>query len=313
MPFFRARPFVLLVVCLSSASAWAAELRLRKSLLEQQQDRVTITITAVADHIGDSPHPILEDCDLHVPLRTDDIRVSVLGELKNACSTPPADGATSWTERIYRETHGRAVPVTGVFRIWLEHPPSGSTIQSEDDRVPWYDNSNPDHQVELHPLLRIGGLDFFAHIRRIEENGEAFENLYGPSKLKTVLKKKITIQEIASGSDVLVDIRGKKTVYNHWGLRGRVVSPPAQLADGTRILLDVFDGTNVIPGATNIPAVTATGTDADGAVQDLHVGDFVNFQALIRMDLVTVLEHASVQPEEIGQPFEFVLLDVQKE
>ncbi len=63
------------------------------------------------------------------------------------------------------------MPVTGVFRVWLEHPPSGTASQTEAQRVPWYANSNPDHQVELHPLLEI--LEREGYCTRALASGEA--------------------------------------------------------------------------------------------------------------------------------------------
>jgi hypothetical protein len=66
-----------------------AELHLRESLLEAQRDRVTATVTAVVDHIGAQAHSLLEDCDLHVPLRSREIRVAFIREVKNACQVVP--------------------------------------------------------------------------------------------------------------------------------------------------------------------------------------------------------------------------------
>ena len=86
----------------------AAELRLRESLLTAQQDRVTATITAVVDHIGVTAHPISEDCDLHVPLRSRDIRVPFIGEVKNACSEKPSGTSMAyWSDQIYEEIMAR--------------------------------------------------------------------------------------------------------------------------------------------------------------------------------------------------------------
>jgi len=146
MPWWlaRSRPLVALLTSLSLVTllivvspALAAELQLRESVLEAQRDRVTMTITAVVDHLGDRAHPLSEDCDLHVPLRSREIRIPFIGELKNACSEKPAGTTqTFWSDQIYEETHGLAVSVTGAFRIWLEHPPSGTVIQTEAERVP---------------------------------------------------------------------------------------------------------------------------------------------------------------------------------
>ncbi len=56
----RSRPLLVRFISLSLATllilvsqALAAELQLRESVLEAQRDRVTMTITAVVDHLGD--------------------------------------------------------------------------------------------------------------------------------------------------------------------------------------------------------------------------------------------------------------------
>ncbi len=290
-----------------------AELQLRQALLEAQRDRVTATITAVVDHLGDRAHPLSEDCDLHVPLRSREIRVPFIAELKNACSEKP-DGTSPayWSDRIYEETHGLAVSVTGVFRIWLEHPPPGDVVQTEAERVPLYTNSNPDHQVELHPLIRVGSLDFSGHIKRIQEGSEEYRG-YGPAELGMVLNKKLTIQRIMAQGESYVRLKGTKTGYNHWNLRARVVETPEALVDGTRVRLDVRDGNQVIPGAVGLPAVTVAGTAANTKVQSLAPGNIVQFQALVRIHVPTILDQLSLTAKQIPLPVEFVLLDVELE
>ena len=320
MPWWlaRSRPLVARFISLSLATllilvsrALAAELQLRESVLEGQRDRVTMTITAVVDHLGDRAHPLSEDCDLHVPLRSREIRVPFIGELKNACSEKPA-GTTQafWSDRIYEETHGLAVSVTGAFRIWLEHPPTGTAVQTEGARVPWYGSSNPDHQVELHPLVRVGSLDFSSHIRRIQDSGNSFAG-YGPAQLSPILSKKLTIQRITVQGEPYVRIKGTKTGNNHWDLRARIASAPEALADGTRVRLDILNGNQVVSGALGLLAVSVAGTVADTRLQAVASGEIVRFQALIRMQLATLLDQVGPGEQQISLPVEFVLLDVE--
>jgi hypothetical protein len=247
-----------------------------------------------------------------VPLRSRAIAVPVLGEVKNACSMPPGVPKSHWSDLLYNETHGLAVPVEGVFRIWLEHPPTGGAIQTEAERVPWYSNSNPDHQVELHPLTRVGSLDFRSHVARIENETEFFEG-YGVPELTTVLAKKITVQRVSVNGEPFIRIQGTKTGFNHWRLRARVLNTPEVLADGLRIRLDILSatGTQVVPGALDIPAVALTGTAAHGKVQPLVQGSVITFDALIRMRLGMVLDQVGATAKEIKLPIEFVLLDVE--
>ncbi len=317
LPVARALALILAVL-LAPALALGAELQLRESLFQAQRDRITITVTAVVDHLGDEAHrldttmPLSgDDCDLHVPLRTRDIRVPVLGEIKNACSEKPAGTPRRyWSDRIYAETHGLAVPATGVFRIWLEHPPTGTAPQTEASRVPWYTNSNPDHQVELHPLLQVGSLDFRSHIKWIEDNGGRGVG-YGPGELRTILNKRLTIQRITVDGEPYVRLRGTKTGNNHWTLRARLTQAPEPLADGSRVRLDVLDGNQVVPAALDLPAVAVAGTAADAKLQGRGAGDVVTFQALIRIHMPTILDRVGTAAQEIPLPVEFVLLDLE--
>lgn len=288
-----------------------AELHLREALLQAQRDRVTATVTAVVDHIGREAHPLTEDCDLHVPLRSREIRVAFIGEVKNACSEKPEGTSRAyWSEQIYQETHGQAVPVSGVFRIWLEHPPAGTVVQTEAQRVPWYANSNPDHQVELHPLLQVGTLDLRSHVKWIQDGSDRFAG-YGPDRLPTVLGKRLTIQRITVEGEPYVRIRGTKTGFNHWDLRGRVTQAPQPLVDGAAMRVDILDGDQVVPGALDLPAVAVEGTVAHTKLQTLVAGDVIRFQALIRIHLPTILDQLSTTPQEVPLPLEFVLLDLE--
>ncbi len=93
---------------LAPSVALGAELHLREGLLQAQRDRVTATITATVDHLGPEAHPLdasttisSDDCDLHVPLRSRDIRVPFIGEVKNACSQKPSGAPASyWSDQL---------------------------------------------------------------------------------------------------------------------------------------------------------------------------------------------------------------------
>ncbi|MBI3825621.1 MAG: hypothetical protein HY294_06480 [Candidatus Rokubacteria bacterium] len=331
---FDARRFraSLVAALVPLALVWAgvahgAELQLRESLLEAQRDRVTIAITATVSHIGDEAHPLDpskpmsgDDCDLHVPLRSQDIRLPLLGEVKNACSMKPAgESRAYWSREVYDETYGKAVAVTGVFRIWLEHPPAGAKVQSETQKVPSYTNSNPDHQVELHPLLRVGLLDFTDHVRRIHD-GNKLGRGYGATELKKLLWRKkqgvderttIAVRRTTIKAEPYLSIVGAKMGFNHWNLRARVVDGPKPLEDGTRIWLDILKGNAVVPGSLHVPAVSVKDAQADGRVKQLVAGDIVEFQALVRLFVPAILDQAGSVEKDIDLPIEFVFLDVQ--
>ena len=109
----------LIAVAWSVLVVDAAELRLRKELVEQQANRALITVTATFQQVKNTVNSLDKDCDLHAPLRAEEIRVAVVGEFMNACSTGLAP------VEVRKWTANGALKIEGVFRIWLEHPVRG--------------------------------------------------------------------------------------------------------------------------------------------------------------------------------------------
>jgi len=111
-----------------------------------------------------------------------------------------------------------------------------------------------------------------------------------------------------------IQIKGKKRGLNHWNLTARVENVPLQdLGDGQRIRITVLDDQGQpVPKASNLPAVTVDGTDADTFIEGLGptTTPTINFQALIRLDLEPILAQVGSTVTTIDLPVEFVLLDV---
>jgi len=104
-----------------------AELRVRKELLIKQADRALITATGRFDHVKETVNSLQADCDLHAPVRVHEIKVAVVGEFMNACSTPlDPEQVKQWT----KEADGQ---IEGVFRVWFEHPGKKDEILTEEE------------------------------------------------------------------------------------------------------------------------------------------------------------------------------------
>jgi hypothetical protein len=81
--------------------------------------------------------------------------------------------------------------------------------------------------------------------------------------------------------------------------------------DGTRLRFDILKGNQVVPKALGLSAVAVAGTVAETKIQPLVPGDIIEFQALIRIHLPTILDQISSTAQEIPLPVEFVLLDLE--
>lgn len=293
--------------CWVSWNAAAAELQLRESLLRQQASRVTAEVRAEVSQLGKQAHPLDEDCDQHVPLRSEQIKVPLLAEIKNACSRPPGEPRNFWAGELARRVGQQPVATMGIFRVWLEHPPGNGAVQSEAKRVPAYKNSNPDHMVELHPLLKIGDVDFHEHIGRIESEDEAFEG-YGFEKLRLLASRTLEIGRTRINGTQYVRLISPKMGFNHWTLTATIRSRPELLADGARLRLDVIDETGRRPPLRGHTAVTAVGTAVHERMLDSQPGDTIQLLALGRIAIPPVLAALDTGATAIRMPIEFALL-----
>jgi hypothetical protein len=305
---WRATGVAFAVVLAAAGAAPAAELQLRESVLRKHADSVTAEIRATVSHVGDHSHPLGDDCDLHVPLRSSAIRVPLLGEVKNACSIPTDAARRHWSRRIADDIGPSEVTAVGVFRIWHEHPPPKGGVQSESKKLPQYKNSNPDHMVELHPLIRIGSLDFVRHIGWIEKDGDRYEG-YGYDKLRQIASRSLEIQRVSIGGERYVRMLTPKMFYNHWSLRAVVVGDVERLADGLRAVVDILPESGNRPPVRGLTAVVAEGTDAHGRFADLRPGQIIEFLAVGRIALRPVLAALGDSLRAIRMPVEFFVLD----
>ena len=75
--------------------------------------------------------------------------------------------------------------------------------------------------------------------------------------------------------------------------------------------MDLLNENQVVSGARGLLAVTVAGTVADIRLQAVASGDIVRFQALIRMQLPTLLDQSNSSEQQISLPIEFMLLDLE--
>ena len=290
----------------------AAELQLRESLLVQQRDAVTISIPAEVLAILAQPHrldtskPLSgDDCDLHMALSTDAIRVPLVGEIQNACSIAPPD-ASSWKDEVATQAPGNAGTFAGAFRIWMEHPPSD--VQTEaSPAAPEPGNTNPDHQVELHPLVQIGNLDLRTHIKWIGYSDDEEGFGYGPDKLATVAGWSFAIQRIQINAEPYIRLAGPKMAYNHWSLTVRASTEPTPLSDGVRVPVDVLDDSGSVV-ASSIDLTGIRGTQAGDALAAEHAGNTFQILGISTFDIPKLLSAVTDQPQSIPVPISFIVI-----
>src|SRR4051794_7553671 len=135
--------------CILSSKNKLMTLGLQRKFVEDNKNRATIKVSLRVDHHLKTPHPIKssgDDGDIHMAGRSDEIGLPLVAEIMNAASQgKPA------TDLVNKSSAAVPIEVTGVWRIWFEHPAS-SGMQIQGEPVAVASDTNPDHVFEIHPI-----------------------------------------------------------------------------------------------------------------------------------------------------------------
>ena len=127
------------------------EIALNKSFIEAYKNRVTIHTTFTVDKAMASPLPAAIDGDLHLAGRAPQVGLPIVGEIANAADEKAAIDLVHGSEGT-----GKPLKVSGVWRIWPEHPGSAEEVQGKPLEA--LGSYRPDHVFEIHPVTAINAV-----------------------------------------------------------------------------------------------------------------------------------------------------------
>jgi hypothetical protein len=282
-------------------SADSTQLRIRKELLVRQSDRALITVTGRIEYVEAIPDQ--GDCELQASIRVEEIKVAMVGEWINACSTKLEPN------EIAALAENGEVPIEGVFRIWFERVSGKDDVLSEEYELQPYTDSNPKHAIEIDPVVLVGQRQFYDTVRAMEW----FDfDVHGPPAFQRLLKRKVTIEgyEIDDGTPYVI-IESNGSLPNHFQLKAMLRSKPAKTEDGYSAVIDIMDKQKVV--ASGIRVFSIGGTKANDALKSLRKNAEFSFWGITRLDGKKALK---ILEDDAGYhipiPLEFVLLDIHK-
>jgi hypothetical protein len=170
-------------------------------------------------------------------------------------------GQTAAVTEIHEiEGSNSAVPITGAWRFWFEHP-AKKQLQFAKVSVPG--NTNPDHSFEIHPITRF------------DKNGVegSFQNVPGfkPYDAETAFNYYETLKLTISATASAVAILAAKAKYNYTQFTITLRGTPKKLADGGYAVLANVDGPADEAIAKNVRMIFVPGT---APLQQLVTGKF---------------------------------------
>lgn len=298
------------VLCIAAASVQAGTITLKRAWIEQFKDRAIIDASFTVDHAHKKPNAPANDGDIHVAGRAPkEIGLPMVAEVMNASNDQPA------VKLIHAdEGGGQFIPVTGAWRLWMEHPP-GSGVQTQFDPVPPAANTNPDHCFEIHPLTKVGGNDLVSSFQPIP----GFTPKDAQAAFDSYEKLSVTLRV----STTAVTLDSQKGAFNYVLFALRALGNPTKLQDGgfavmCDVATDTGDQDQAI--AQNIRMIFVPGTEPWKKVSaGFSAGDEMKVLGIPRINLNAVSTFINAAGKNAGGaagvtrklPYEMIIVAVE--
>jgi len=284
--------------------ATAGILILKLAWVEEFKNRATIDANFIVDHAHKTPNSPAEDGDLHVSGRAaKEVGLPMVAEVVNARS-PDEQAALILIHD--REGKNVAMPISGAWRVWFEHP---GERQVQFEKVDPAENTNPDHNFEIHPLTKVGD-------QLLQKSFHVIQG-FTPKTAKAAFEVYNKQEILIRATKTAVTLDAKKVGFNYVAFRIRLIGKPKKLKDdGLAALADVHDPKAVDedPLASKIRMIFVAQTKPWELVQGKDDGDEFDAIGIPRVDLTQIASFAAKAGSAGVRrklPYEMIIVDAQ--
>jgi hypothetical protein len=299
---------LLLVLALLGSTLHAETLNLSLDFVNQCKNRATIAINFELDAHLTSPHQIGrsgDDGDIHMAGRAPEVQLPMVAEIMNA-----GQSAESASVHLMNNTPtGQTVPLTGVWRIWFEHPSPGDQTQGDPVGIPA--NSNPDHVFEIHPITNFDGQDV-ADSSLVPITDPSDGHSYSAYPANTAFAAYEKLQATITVSDSSVSIDAKQAGYNYTEFLLEPAGTSAQGDNGIFVLANVYDLSDPESPVTVSPRrmVFVDNTEPAKQLASLSPGQRLHVMGIPRVNLAEVAAVSGGNPVDMALPYEMIIVAV---
>jgi hypothetical protein len=301
---FQAALLGLLFGCTSTVCHADMTLALNTTFVNKIKNKATLTTNLNVDAHLNSPHTIKnsgDDGDIHMAGRDSVFKLPLVAEILNARIEPLA------MQKLLLTSPDQAVSVTGVWRIWFEHPAQTNQIQGTP--VLKRDDSNPDHVCEIHPITKFSGVDVLNSFVEIKDNKGKVYEAYTASKAFPYYDG---IDATIQASDTAIMITSVKSKFNYTEFVIELAGKPKDVGDGFLVLAQVFDKDSLDePVAADVRRmVFVKGTPPADKLLTLAKGEQLHVLGIPRVNLTEVLSITSKNGKnavDVKLPYEMII------
>jgi hypothetical protein len=264
--------------------------RLRNAFIDAIKNHATITdLSFRFDHVKTSINSISsggKDGDIHAAGRPGPfVALPMVAEVVNA--RLEKDDVVA----AMRAVEGRAaVKISGVWRLWFEHPPKEVLVQG--GTVPVPDDTNPDHVFELHPLTAVNGHD--ADLSFVPIEG------YAAYTAERAFKAYERLEFRAKRNSVFTTLASTQSGFNYTEFEAVLAGKPMHINDATFVLADVLDdaGNSVVAKPRRLVIADETKVAAAFAAKSPKKGTKMTVLGIPRVNLDKLMDEAEQAPGE---------------
>lgn len=304
---------LLLVVLVWSPVVWAADqtLSLKKDFINQVMDRATVDTDLRIDE--QSPlHSISEkgnDGDIHMAGRDNVIKLPLVAELLNARFEPDV---MKFLKKISDGQVGSSVNVTGIWRIWFEHPGPG---QVQGQTVPAPSGSNPDHVFELHPLTRFGSFDCLDSFVNITNPKASVNKVYKAYSATRAFGEYEKLEAAIKATSKRVFLATSQIGFNYTEFVIELGGKPKDMGDSLMVTARIYDSADLEePVVEKLHRmVFVKGSPPADQIQGLKKGDMLHVLGIPRVNLKEVMAVANkhgANETVVALPYEMIIVAV---
>lgn len=286
---------------LATSTASRFQITLKNAFVEKYKNRVTITTQFRVVHAS-KVHAAEDDGDQHVAGLAEEVGLPCVAEIMNAKFFKGAVEAVAAAEESEEP-----VSVTGAWRLWCEHP--GKHPQIQDDVIPAYKNSNPDHVFEIHPVSSFGPIKLQSSLTSIEG--------YEPKEARRAFTyyESLPCEIVPESDDQTTTIFTVKAQFNYVEFKLRLDEDDQYLTLDGRIVRGsalTLDDKEV---AHNRRLIFIKNSAPEKAVRDKPKGTVLHVLGIPRIDLALVswrARNAETHPEALtwNLPYEVLVVGV---
>jgi hypothetical protein len=255
----------------------AGPVKFSNTFIELFKNRVTIDVSFTVDKSHSSPNTISDDGDdgdLHAAGRAPEVGLPMVVEIANARDAVQKAIVDKMKERVGKP----ASSLSGVWRIWYEHP--SATVQEQFETVPVADSTNPKHVFEVHPVTSFAGIS--AHSSFIPIPG------YSAYAATTAFPHYEALKLTVSRDADFTTMKSSTARYNYTEFDIVLSGAPADVVDGVMVLADVVDSAGVSIVAAARRMVCAAGTPPAETIRKAKSGAKFKVLGIPRVNLERV-------------------------